>query len=364
MDINNIPNSNYIHIERWMFKLGLNTTEILIYACIHGFCQDGISTFSGSHEYLQAWANAGRSTVFSAIKKMTEMNLIGKKYVMYKGKPFPTYYTIRSREMYSKMAEYNKQFSEIKETSSCSPNFGFESRKKTNTVQKLDSDSPEFGPNNIANNIINNIAAAENNLENDEELVEALYDSAAAAIISKKISENLGSDPYSKEFIAQIEKAIVNAGLSDRDIPDYILFACDRAKSKNPKNIYGLFKSIASAVDVITDFKESKKLEEKKQKDLFECPVCHHKQSKYLDSCMCCDFSVSDRNNPEKIKQQQQIYNLPEDIRQQFEQEARANIMAYDFLNLMSPEIRAKRHAEQREIYKKYGITFLEDGGI
>ena len=361
MDINNIPDGNYIHIERWMYKLGLNMTEIAIYACIHGFCQDGISTFSGSNEYLQAWSGAGRSKVFSAIKKMMDMNLIGRTYVIFKGKPYPTYYTIKSREMYSNIARLNRQNSLQEGMTFDSPKNGLESKNKTESVQKMDGHSPEFGPNNIANNIFKNIAAAENDDSGKSESNStAGFKTAAAAIISQKISENLGSDPFPQEFISQIENAVLVAGLTDKDIPEYVSFACERAKAKNPKNIYGLFKSIASAVDVITDFKETRKVEEKKQAELFECPVCHQKHSKYLDSCIRCGFSIGDRNNPEKIKQQQQIYNLPEDIKQKFDQETRENILAYDFRSLMKPEVRAERISKQQEIYKKYGIPFIE----
>ena len=76
MNADNIPDSNYIHIERWMYKLDLNLSEIAILACIHGFCQDGESFFKGSVEYLQVWSNSGRSTVFSALKTAAIRNFI------------------------------------------------------------------------------------------------------------------------------------------------------------------------------------------------------------------------------------------------------------------------------------------------
>lgn len=367
MDINNIPDTNYIHIERWMYKLGLNMSEIAIYACIHGFCQDGISCFTGSHEYLQVWANAGRSTVYTAIKKMIGMNLLGKKYVMFKGKPYPVFYTVRSREMYSNMVQMNRQISEKVSSSFVSPEIGLKSENKTESVQKLDNDSPESGPNNIANNIFKKAAAENENSDFSEETEnpsEKNYGSAAAAIISQKISENLGSDPYSESFIYQIEKAVLDEGFSDREIPDYISFACERAKAKNPKNIYGLFKTIAAAPDVISDFKNEIKNQKKKAEDLYECPVCHQKHSKYLDSCIRCGLLISDRNNPEKITQQKLIYSLPEDQREAFDREICATVLGYDFLSLRKPEVREKRKAEQKAIYEKYGIPYIDEGVI
>ena len=107
MSINNIPDSNYIHIERWMYKLGLNLTEMAVFACIHGFCLDGKSVFSGSVEYLQAWSNASRSKVFETLKKLTEQKLVIKRCIEKDGRTYPVYYTVRSRQMFQEMADKN-----------------------------------------------------------------------------------------------------------------------------------------------------------------------------------------------------------------------------------------------------------------
>ena len=46
---------NYIAIADWMLDLNLNTRELLTYALIYGFCQDGQGYYYGSYTYLANW---------------------------------------------------------------------------------------------------------------------------------------------------------------------------------------------------------------------------------------------------------------------------------------------------------------------
>jgi len=53
-----LSEKNYIAIADWMVTdLNLNSRELLTYAIIYGFSQDGESCFSGSLSYLAAWLN-------------------------------------------------------------------------------------------------------------------------------------------------------------------------------------------------------------------------------------------------------------------------------------------------------------------
>ena len=74
-----IRDNNYIQIEGWMInKLKLAGTELMVYALIYGFSQDGISRFSGSAAYIAEWIGTSKVTVFSLLKKLQEKNLIRK----------------------------------------------------------------------------------------------------------------------------------------------------------------------------------------------------------------------------------------------------------------------------------------------
>lgn len=70
---------NYIVVQGWMIsELNLSGNELLIYAIIHGFSQDGESKFTGSLAYLERWTNTSRPTVISALKKLCEKKVIIK----------------------------------------------------------------------------------------------------------------------------------------------------------------------------------------------------------------------------------------------------------------------------------------------
>ncbi len=58
----------YVQVQGWMLKVAkkyrLALNELMIYAVIHSFSQDGISAFRGSNDYLRLWAFCGRTSVF------------------------------------------------------------------------------------------------------------------------------------------------------------------------------------------------------------------------------------------------------------------------------------------------------------
>lgn len=74
-----MENKNFLNIQGWMVKeLKLSGNELLCYALIYGFSQDGQSVFSGSSKYIQEWLNISTPTVFAILKKLCEKGLIEK----------------------------------------------------------------------------------------------------------------------------------------------------------------------------------------------------------------------------------------------------------------------------------------------
>ena len=72
--------NNYINIQGWMCsKLKLSGNELLIYALIYGFSQDGVSEFRGSRSYICKWFNISLPTVDKALNSLVEKNLITKR---------------------------------------------------------------------------------------------------------------------------------------------------------------------------------------------------------------------------------------------------------------------------------------------
>ena len=72
-----IRDSNFITILAPMItKLKLKGNELLVFALIHGFSQDGESRFKGSLRYLIEWTGLDKSTVIKLLKQ-----LVDKQYI-------------------------------------------------------------------------------------------------------------------------------------------------------------------------------------------------------------------------------------------------------------------------------------------
>lgn len=70
---------SFITIQAFMVNdLHLKGNELLIYAIIWGFSQDGESEFTGSLQYLADWCNTSKQTVISALQSLCEKQLILK----------------------------------------------------------------------------------------------------------------------------------------------------------------------------------------------------------------------------------------------------------------------------------------------
>lgn len=59
-------------------ELGLKGTELMIYAIIYGFSQDGSSAFTGTISYLMQWCKATKKTVITALNELTNRGLLLK----------------------------------------------------------------------------------------------------------------------------------------------------------------------------------------------------------------------------------------------------------------------------------------------
>lgn len=74
-----IKAENYIVIQGWMVKdLALKNNELLIYAIIYGFSQDGDNKFTGTLQYLADWTGSTKQGVSKNLKSLLEKNLIIK----------------------------------------------------------------------------------------------------------------------------------------------------------------------------------------------------------------------------------------------------------------------------------------------
>lgn len=74
-----VKDNNFITIQGWMrTKLNLKGNELLIYALIYGFSQDGNSRFKGSRKYIADWCGCSLDTVDRSLSSLIDKGLLTK----------------------------------------------------------------------------------------------------------------------------------------------------------------------------------------------------------------------------------------------------------------------------------------------
>tara|TARA_R110000850_G_scaffold32138_6_gene88151 strand:+ start:477 stop:1163 length:687 start_codon:yes stop_codon:yes gene_type:complete len=73
-----MKDNGYINIQGWMItRLKLKGNELILFAMVHGFSQDGVSEFHGSISYvMSALGLTSNNTVISLYKKLIDKNFI------------------------------------------------------------------------------------------------------------------------------------------------------------------------------------------------------------------------------------------------------------------------------------------------
>lgn len=74
-----VKDTNFIAIQGWMrTKLNLKGNELLIFALVYGFSQDGQSRFTGSRKYIAEWCGCSLDTVDRSLSSLGSKGLIVK----------------------------------------------------------------------------------------------------------------------------------------------------------------------------------------------------------------------------------------------------------------------------------------------
>lgn len=74
-----VRDSNFVTILAPMVTiLKLKGNELMVFALIHGFSQDGESTFKGSLKYLNEWTGLDKTTILRILKNLCEKEYITK----------------------------------------------------------------------------------------------------------------------------------------------------------------------------------------------------------------------------------------------------------------------------------------------
>ena len=86
---------SYITIQSWMVnKLGISGNELICYAIIFGFSQDGDSEFRGSQGYIASCLNMTRENARKVLERLADKGLISKREEVISGVKFCRYSAI------------------------------------------------------------------------------------------------------------------------------------------------------------------------------------------------------------------------------------------------------------------------------
>lgn len=103
-----MDDENYIVVKESMVtELKLKGSELLAYALIYGFSQDGNSWFQGSQSYIAKWCCVSQRQIIKTLKKLEEKGCIEKKETIWKNGSKHCYY----RAIRTKFTEPTEQSS-------------------------------------------------------------------------------------------------------------------------------------------------------------------------------------------------------------------------------------------------------------
>lgn len=124
-----VIDGNFVVIQSWMLKeMKLKGNELLVYAIIYGFSQDGEQEFTGSLQYLADWTNSTKQGVIKNLNSLITKGYIEKHESFVNGVKFCSYKSVNGIKQ--SLMGYSTEFNE-------------------GSKQSL--------PNNITNNIDDNI---------------------------------------------------------------------------------------------------------------------------------------------------------------------------------------------------------------
>lgn len=204
--------TTYLTIQSWMItELNLSGNDLLVYAILYGFSQDGESFFEGNIQYLADWCNATKRGIYKNLQNLLDRNLIEKVEMSHNG---TKYYRYRVSEQSSLLVNHGSQ-----------------------VVNKVHSD------NNIYNNISNNtnvlLSILPDGDTNNDFLVKP----------TKKKRMNLFDKCY-----AEITMRYVNYPELQDVLVDYLKMCLERKDEKKLKS-HAQWKGLLNKLDSMTSDK-------------------------------------------------------------------------------------------------------------
>lgn len=355
-----IKDDNYIQISGWMLnELDLKGNELLIYALIHGFSQDGKSDYHGGLTYIALWTNSTKQGVIKALKSLLEKGLIQKKIFTENGLQYARYWTVKSR-INPKQLKSDKQSFSTNQSTEFTPKQN-ESGKHSlpNQSTEFNSGSQQSLPNNININSLNTTSSVstEKPLQNNKKEPEEEGDLITKEL--KKIFE--GHFVFDDNFVPLLKDISKEFELNETQLLVYLHYVLERVRDKNPKSLTNMYYKYAKSKNIMQDFVLSVHEKDMKEKEnTTVCPVCGN-EVHYFTECSCCGLYINTTYEQKDIEIKKQIFNLSDSKKQMFNKEFEAELerqSSYDLMERLGNKKLKKEFEERIEaIYKKYGIT-------
>ena len=248
-----VKDGSYINIQPFMVRdLGLKGNELLVYAIIHGFSQDGKSMFTGSLQYLADWTNSTKRAVINVLKNLIDKGLIEK---IDTGNQIFAYKAIEINSLV-KNVHYGKKFTSTGEKSSM--DYG---KKFNGTMEKSSPNNINIINNNINNNLVCSTHDAHEEKEVEivdkekEELktkIEEYKNLIAKATGEGRLNIDLVLKPH--VYIQHLDKLIEKIKSSD--------FLSGRKEQKPSLRIFA-YKTNEIIAGIYDDFEKKKPVESK-----------------------------------------------------------------------------------------------------
>lgn len=220
----------------------------------------------------------------------------------------------------------------------------------------------------------------ENILAHAHENIHTLNDSSIsddittdAAIIQSESDKIFGKNYFDSGFPQKAADFFKHKNINIVDVSLYLKYIHDKVLEKDTKNPRGLAYRLFYQDDIFQEFlenrqqqllqeQEQKKREEKLEKRKITCPVCNNRfLPDYTTSCTCCNFSISDFKNINKINRQKKFNELSPEIQKKYDEEYlnfKSDLNFIERVQFCATEEGKKQKQEYiLSLDKKYGLV-------
>ena len=337
-----VRSDNYIQISGWMVtELELKGNELLVYALIHGFCQDGKSVFNGGLSYVAAWTNLTKRAVINVIKDLLDKKLIVRREkigsIPYEEPPYE-YYTTKSRpdeEISAAPNENQKPFG----------------KKKTPKENKMDG----------------NRVPMQNDLPYENEQMETIISNKdiLASYIHKLFEGRVDTND---SICSNLDRQLAEAGVPVEEYTEYIAWAYGYMveRCKTLENLPGYFHKSIQKPDLINKFKfyqtEKKQAEQKAREQEVTCLICgttHNRNQR----CLTCNNYNYDLKilPPKELYKRQKFFFLSPADKAAYNNELRLINNQYPSqVVLRNKQMRDEMNKAVNELDERFGLLYTE----